>query len=50
MFFSDSYFAWLELFASNHLFQSGSVIGDFCGNTAVPRSETDTDLLVGGGR
>jgi len=50
MSFPDSYFAWRELFASNHFFQSVSATGGYCGMTAVPRSEYDTDLLVGGGR
>ena len=50
MSFSDLYFAWREISASDHLFQSGSVIEDYCGSTAVPWSEPDTDLLAGGGR
>ena len=48
MSFSDSYFAWRELFASNHLFQSGSVDKGYCGDTAVLRSEPVTDILVEG--
>ena len=50
MSFLDSYFAWCDLSASIHFFQNGSIIGGYRGNTAVPRSEPNTDLLVEGGR
>ena len=46
--FSDSYFAWREFCASNHLFHSGSVDKVHCGDTAVLRSEPVTDLLMEG--